>query len=145
MPKSLHLLVISTLLLVLSRISLGAQDPAGQAVVKLENAWAAADAKHDAAAVGRLLASDFTFVLPDGTLSTRAQVLGRVTSDTGGPGPVNSDLKPRVYGNTVVITGLTTYTTKAEQRRLRWTDTWVKGPDGQWICVAAQTAMVRAN
>ncbi len=141
------MLVAITLLLVLSGIGVGAQDPAGQAVVKLENAWAEAAAKHDAAAVGKLLACDFTFVLPDGTRSTRAQVLERVTSEPGGPAPVNSDLKPRVYGNTVVVTGLTTYAPSsasgANQRRLRWTDTWVKGTDGQWVCVAAQTAMVR--
>jgi ketosteroid isomerase-like protein len=144
MPKSLHLLIAITLLLVLSRISVGAQDPAGPTVVKLEDAWAAAAAKHDAGAVGKLLAPDFSFVLPDGKLSTRTEVLARVTSDTGGPPPVNSDLKPRVYGNTVVITGLTTYaTTDTKPRRLRWTDTWIKGTDGQWVCVAAQTALIQ--
>jgi len=124
-----------------------AQDPAGQTVARLENAWAAAELKHDAVTIGKLLSEDFTFVSPNGALETKAQLLRRIATDTtivvsGG----NSELQPRVHGNTVVITGLFTVTVRTEagneQRRYRWTDTWIKDTDGQWLCIAGQSVLV---
>ena len=147
--RSQLIVALGTLMLI-APSSVHGQDTAGQAVAKLESAWAAAEVKHDAATIGKLLSDDFTFVLPDGAMATKAQLLKQIAADTtsvlsGG----NTEYQPRVYGNTVVITGLFTATVKTktgtELRRYRWTDTWIKGSDGQWKCVAAQSMLLPAK
>jgi len=38
------------------------------------------------------------------------------------------------------VTGLVKTATGTETRRSAWTDTWIKQADGQWLCVASQSA-----
>jgi hypothetical protein len=44
-------------------------------ITRLENLWAAAAQKHDAAAVGKILADDLVMVYPDGSTGTKASEL----------------------------------------------------------------------
>jgi ketosteroid isomerase-like protein len=131
-------------LAVLGPTSAPAQNPEAQAVIALENAWGAASIRRDGAAVGRMLSPDFTFVDPDGKFRTKAQVIATINDDTAQyVSGANSALSPRVHGNTVVITGVWTGTVKTKtgttQNRYRWTDTWVKSPEGGWMCIAGQS------
>lgn len=49
-------------------------------ITKLENLWAAAAQKHDAAAVGKILADDLVMVYPDGSTGTKASELRDIES-----------------------------------------------------------------
>src|ERR1700746_823770 len=59
-----------------------------------------------------------------------------------------TDLKVTVFGDTAIATGGfngkgTDATGKPFDVHERWTDTWVKMPDGKWQCVASQATPVR--
>lgn len=137
------------MLAVLGPTSAPAQNPEAQAVIALENAWGAASIKRDGATVGRMLSPDFTFVNADGQLQTKAQLIAAINSDTAQyVSGANSAMSARVHGGAVVITGVWTSTVKttsgAKENRYRWTDTWVKSPQGGWMCIAGQsTRMVK--
>jgi uncharacterized protein (TIGR02246 family) len=125
-----------------------AQDAVVKEICRLENAWAAAEVKKDGAAVGQLLTEDFLFTGPDGALLSKSQFIQVVsTSKAERVSEVGSDYRVKVYGNTAVIHGIVTTVDKVEsgtkQERLRWTDTWVKQTDGRWLCVAAQSAIIK--
>ncbi|MHB8838606.1 MAG: nuclear transport factor 2 family protein [Gemmatimonadaceae bacterium] len=121
-----------------------AQSPEARAIIALENAWGAASITRDGAAVGRMLAPDFTFVDPDGKLHTKAQLIATINGDTTHYiSGANSAMSPRVHGGAVVITGVWTKTVKTQSGtallRYRWTDTWVRNPEGGWMCIAGQS------
>jgi ketosteroid isomerase-like protein len=122
---------------------LAAQDTVAKEMIRLENAWAAAEMKNDTAAVGALLAQDFIETSPDGALLTKAQVIQGVTT-TKSLSEVLGDYQVQVYGAAAVVHGVSTSTIKTaggtEQHRYRFTDTWVKQTDGRWLCVAGQSA-----
>lgn len=116
-------------------------------MIALENAWGAASITRDGATVGRMLSPDFTFVTPDGKLRTKAQLIAAINSDTvqyvrG----ANSAMSARVHGGAVVITGVWTSTVKTAsgttEHRYRWTDTWVRNPEGGWMCIAGQSSSI---
>jgi ketosteroid isomerase-like protein len=143
LPRSTTAFFVGALALV-SPVSMPAQNPDGQAVMALENAWGAASIKRDGTAVGRMLSPDFTFVDPDGKLRTRARLIETINGDTTQyVSGANEAVSPRVHGNTVVITGVWIATVKTKtgttQVRYRWTDTWVKNPDASWMCIAGQS------
>lgn len=128
-------------------MSTRAQIPEAQAVTALENAWGAASIRRDGATVGRMLSPDFTFVTADGKLQTKAQLIAAINADTvqyvrGS----NTAMSARVHGGAVVITGVWTATVKTasgtSEKRFRWTDTWVRNPDGGWMCIAGQSSRI---
>ena len=58
------------------------------------------------------------------------------------------DVKVAVFGNTAIATGGfkgkgTDAAGKPFDEHDRWTDTWVKMPDGKWQCVASQDSPVK--
>ena len=146
-PSRFATALLVGMLAVLSPTSVPAQNPEAQAVIALENAWGAASIKRDGAAVGRMLSPDFTFVTPDGRLQTKAQLVARINSDTAQyVNGWNSAMSARVHGGAVVITGVWTATVKTAsgttENSYRWTDTWVKSPQGGWMCIAGQSSRI---
>jgi ketosteroid isomerase-like protein len=134
-------------LAVLSPASASAQNLEAQAVNANENAWGAASIRRDGATVGRMLSPDFTFVDADGKFRTKAQLIAAINNDTAQyVSGANTALSPRVHGGTVVITGVWTATVKTKsgttETRYRWTDTWVKSPEGGWMCIAGQSGRI---
>jgi ketosteroid isomerase-like protein len=121
---------------------------AEQELVKLEQEWAEAWVKADAAFQGRIMADDYEWTSPDGEIFTKARNLALVKS---GYDVISSwvlaDLKVRVYGDAAVVTGRDaikeTYKGEDVSSRNRWTHTWVKR-DGRWQCVAAQSSEDRS-
>jgi hypothetical protein len=110
---------------------------------RLEDEWGVADARHDGAAIGRMLSNDYMGTGARGQFVTKAQLMDSVSqskdtivSETG------SDYRVRVYGGTAVIHGIVTVVVKkgtaTQTSRYRWTDTWVKQPNASWLCVASQ-------
>ena len=126
---------------------LPAQD-AAKDVTKLEEQWIAFSLKKDGAGLGKMLADDFMGITSEGKLVDKAWSVKDVATDTTHYVAMTySDLKAHVYGNTVVIRGITNVTLKGAKgdvkRRNAWTDTWVKQADGKWLCVASQSSTVK--
>jgi ketosteroid isomerase-like protein len=87
-----------------------------------------------------ILAKDFLFTNPDGSLYNRAEFL-----DLIGKGASISELREdqvnvRLFGDFAIIHARIQYRSKAGIERIgRYTDTWARR-DGKWLCVAAQTS-----
>jgi ketosteroid isomerase-like protein len=119
-----------------------------QELIKLENEWADAWAKQDVAFFERIEADDYTYTSPSGEVWTKAKDLVFVKSLKPGEGvhsQVIAEMKVRVYGDAVVVTGRDiikeTYEGKEVSRQERWTDTWVKIA-GRWQCVAGHSSAI---
>lgn len=109
-------------------------------LINLEDGWGDAWVRNDVAFLDRILADDYTEMVSDGSVSTKAQSLADLKSgDFKCTSSVNDDYKVRVYGNAAIVTGHLTL--KAQDKgkdisgQYRWTDTWVKRA-GHWQCVA---------
>jgi ketosteroid isomerase-like protein len=60
----------------------------------------------------------------------------------------NEDVKVTVFGDTAVATGGfkakgTDASGKPMDEHLRWTDTWIKMPNGKWQCVASHLSEMK--
>lgn len=122
-----------------------AQDDAGQAVQKLERAWLDAYEQHDEKAMDAIVADDFTITFPNGSMQTKAQIMAAIKNPRPSGGSSmkfhTEEVKARVYGDTVVLTGrvVTEYQRAgqpASKEEQRYTDTYVKR-NGHWQVVAS--------
>jgi ketosteroid isomerase-like protein len=114
----------------------------------LENTWEASIPNHDAAAVEPLVASDFSGVSSKGKFTSKSSLLKELKNDKDTyTYAKNEKLNVHLYGsNVAVITGSAREKGTAKDgtvfdRTYRFTDTWVDR-NGQWQCVASQTALV---
>jgi ketosteroid isomerase-like protein len=136
--------------------SLAAQQPTGsaarsadeRAVLDLEEAWAKAVVKRDAATFKRLLAPGFVYT-EDDRVQTGEQLTRDIVSGTDTVTEArNEDLKTHTYGNTMVVTGWLIMRGRSGgkpfERRYRFTDTWLKR-DGRWQIIAAQDYLLPAR
>jgi len=111
-------------------------------LLRLENEFARAVASNDADALDAFLADDWIIVEPDGGMIDKARFLGVIRSGALSHESMEStDLKIRVYGNTALVTGLTTSKGKFMGQDFtsceRATDIFVKQSD-RWQCVFTQ-------
>jgi ketosteroid isomerase-like protein len=87
-----------------------------------------------------ILAKDFLFTNPDGSLYNRAEFL-----DLIGKGARSSELREdqvnvRLFGDFAIIHARIQYRSKAGIERIgRYTDDWARR-DGKWLCVSAHTS-----
>src|SRR5436190_22007758 len=121
------------------------------ALVALENEWLANE--HNAAALERILASDFVHPLPTGDFITKAQ---HIAFSSAHPPPANrkqhfDQLRVRVYGDVGIVTGVGVATEEKgpsqtgendEVDRTVFTDVFVWRA-GRWQAVNAQENAVR--
>jgi len=130
----------------------GGQDPDVRVLLGLEDEWAAALVRRDAATFDRLLADGFIYTEDDRT-STRDAVLRDIVA---GPDTVeaarNEDMRVHRFGTTTaVVTGWLVVRGHGAggpfERRYRFTDTWVRrrGREGRWQIVAAHDYVVPAG
>jgi ketosteroid isomerase-like protein len=111
-------------------------------LLKLENDFARAVTNNDADAVDGFLSDDWIIVDPDGSIIDKARFLGVIKSGALSHEMMESaDLRVRLYGNTAVVTGLTTAKGKFMGQDFtsceRATDIFVKQND-RWQCVFTQ-------
>jgi ketosteroid isomerase-like protein len=111
-----------------------------QTLMKIERDALAAVLKKDIPAFGRIFADDAVVITPDGSTQTKAQLLADLKSgDLVIESSEISDLKVRAYGDTAVVTYLTTdkgkYKGNDISGRYRWTDVFVRR-GGTWQIVA---------
>ena len=78
-------------------------------LLKLENKFARVVINNDADAIDRFLADDWIIIDPDGGIIDKARFLAVIKSGVLSHELMESaDLRVRLYGNTAVVTGLTT-------------------------------------
>jgi ketosteroid isomerase-like protein len=111
-----------------------------EVIRKLDHERIQAQIQADAAALNRLYADDFIGIGPSGAVRTKPQVLADFTShDLKFQSITTSDVRIRVYGNTVVETGRSTMVGqdkgKVVPQENRFTRVWVKR-QGRWQLVA---------
>jgi len=138
---------LGLLLLIFCSLTWAAPCPTGQskdgsALVHIEQTWASALEKKDAATLGCLLAEEFQDVDPQGNISDRATTLAKAADHR----PMHNELTeltPRVYGDFGYIRGLATATDTQGKimARVRFTDVYVYR-DGRWQAVAGQESML---
>ena len=105
-------------------------------LLKLEDDFAQAVTNNDADAVDGFLSDDWIIVDPDGGTIDKARFLGVIKSGALSHEMMEStDLRVRLYGNTAVVTGLTTTKGKFMEQDFtsceRATDIFVK-QNGRW-------------
>ncbi|PYL48112.1 MAG: hypothetical protein DMF32_09695 [Verrucomicrobia bacterium] len=111
-------------------------------LLKLENEFARAVTSNNADTLDRLLADDWIIVEPDGSIIDKARFLEVIRSGALSHESMKStDLKVRVYGNTAVVTGLTTSKGKFMGQDFTScecaTDIFVKQAE-RWQCIFTQ-------
>lgn len=136
------------LLAVSTAVGLPAQDAVAKELMKLEDQWGAASLKRDGASVGRMLSDNFLSFTDKGVVNTKAKLVASINSDTAQyVSGANSAYQVKVHGNTAVIIGVWTATTKTAKgnstHAYAWTDTWMKQADGRWLCIASQATQVK--
>jgi ketosteroid isomerase-like protein len=122
---------------------------AEQELLKLQREWLDAYQKHDAAALERIEADDFTLTEGDGKVTTKAEDIASLRNAKP-PQPDDAfeveDVKVRLYGDTAVLIGrvIIKYRSKGQMvaEQYRYTDTYLKRGGG-WQVVASQLPRIR--
>lgn len=117
-------------------------------ILRLEDEWVKALETRDRQRLNEIVARDFTFIEPDGTVKTREQYLADRSSDIADIESFsNSDLRVRIYGTSALATGVAHITERRAGNRyrfsLRWKELWLKEA-GRWQVLAAQATPVNA-
>ena len=119
---------------------------AEEEIKKLEAQWAKAYVTKDVAFFEKLCTEDFTFVQPDGAISTKKDNAEALRSGAAAFDAFDiTELKIRVWGDCAVAVGRATVKGKMGGQDIsgeyRFTDTFVK-KDGAWRTVAGQATRV---
>ncbi len=122
-----------------------AQTSPTREVQDLERAWLNAYEQHDQKAMEAILADDFLITFADGSSQNKSQVISSLKAQPASNRPTTKfyteDVKARVYGDTVILTGRVVAEWQREGKPLakelsRYTDTYVKR-NGRWQVVAS--------
>ena len=123
----------------------GKQAEAEKAVVDLEAKWCEAEARHDAAYIEKVEADGFTFTDSNGKVTTKKDEVEEAKQGGDVVEFKLSDMKAHAYGNTVVLTGQTTFPATdvdSVPTAYRWTDVFVRQSNGEWQVVASHSSGV---
>ena len=120
-----------------------------QTITQMENDWATALIKADAAFLDRIEAPEYLFTGPDGVMSTRAENIADSKNNVYVCASFKmDDLKVVVIDNTAIAYGLetekSTYKKKDSSGQFRFTDVYVKR-NGTWKAVATHTSKVEKS
>jgi ketosteroid isomerase-like protein len=117
------------------------------AVAALEQQWLQSQKTNNPDLVAPLLADKFVSTSSEGKVSDKAKSLADAKA-TKYDSVDYKDLKVTAFGNTAIATGDfiakgTDPSGKPLDVHERFTDTWVKMPNGKWQCVASHGSPVR--
>lgn len=119
-------------------------------IVRLEKEGREATLKNDLAANDRLLADNWININPDGSVTTKAQLLELLKAGSFKIASIeNDEVLVRVYGKMAVVTGRST-TTRAGQgseiisRQVRFTRVY-DGSSGRWQVVSAHNTLIKQS
>jgi len=116
-------------------------------VEALEQQWLQGQKTNNPEIVAPLLSEKIVVTEDDGKVHDKAGMLD-VYKKTKWNSADYTDVKVTSFGNTAIATGSfkgkgTDEAGKPFDVNERWTDTWVKAPDGKWQCVASQATPVK--
>ena len=117
-------------------------------LIELERQMSDALVKQDAAVLDRLWSNDLVFTFPNGKISNKAQRLAgqKPSAESSQSSNTNDQVKVYVYGNTAVVTVLSTWRGKAGTQeysdQYQATHVWAK-QQGQWQLVAAHVSQLK--
>jgi ketosteroid isomerase-like protein len=118
-----------------------------KAVAALENQWLQSQKTNNPDLVAPLLADKIVSTGNDGKFETKAQMLADAKSRKYTTAEYE-DVQVIVYGDTAIATGgFTGKGTDASGKPFndhdRWTDTWIKMPNGKWQCIATHDSPIK--
>ena len=118
-----------------------------KAVAALEEQWLQSQKTNNPDLVAPLLADKFVSTGPDGKVTNKAEALANAKA-TKYVSAEYEDVKVTVFGDTAIATGGfkgkgTDASGKPMDVHERWTDTWVKMPNGKWQCVATPGSTIQ--
>jgi ketosteroid isomerase-like protein len=116
-------------------------------IVGLENKWLQSQKTNNPDLVAPLLADKFVSTGNDGKVNNKTQALATAKA-TKYTSAEYDDVKVTVFGDVAIATGGfkakgTDALGKPMDVNERWTDTWVKTPNGQWQCVATHSSALK--
>ncbi len=119
-----------------------------QAIAALEQKWMQGQKTNNPDLIAPLLADRIVTTSSEGKVSSGKDAVLQIAKGTKYSSMEYEDVKVSVFGDTAIATGGgkstgTDPSGKAFNNHERWTDTWVKMPDGQWQCVASQTTHIQ--
>ena len=148
MKRRLMWCFVGLVLLVSAALS-QAQETAGteRTVAALEQKWVQAAKANNPDLVAPLLADKSVITDPDGKVLNKAEWLAEMKATKIDSAALDS-LKVTAFGDTAIATGDFTMKgtdapSKPWESHVRFTDTWLKMPNGQWQCVASQSTPVK--
>jgi uncharacterized protein (TIGR02246 family) len=122
-----------------------ADDATAKAIVALENQWLQSQKTNNPELVAPLLADKFVTTGLDGKVRDKNQMLA-AEKQRKYTSAEYQDVHVTVFGDTAIATGAYngkgTDAGKPFDEHGRWTDTWVKMPDGKWRCVADHNSLL---
>jgi ketosteroid isomerase-like protein len=137
------------LVVLTNAVLLQAQDLAAteQAVAAMEQKWLQSQKTNNPDLVVPLLADKFVNTGSDGKVTNKAESLANAKS-TKYDSVAYDDLKVTAFGDVAIATGsFTAKGTDSSGKPMdiheRFTDTWVKMPNGQWQCVASHGSPIK--
>jgi ketosteroid isomerase-like protein len=118
-----------------------------KAVMALENQWLQSQKANNADLVAPLIADKFVYTGPDGKVSDKAAMLAEAKG-TKWTSVEDENVQVTAFGDTAIATGGfkgkgTDPSGKPIDEHTRWTDVWVKMPNGKWQCVASQDSRIK--
>lgn len=111
-----------------------------KAILALEEEWVKAQNTNNPDLLAPLLADKYVSTSSEGKVTGKAEALAQVKSYVKNS-VMNTEVKVIVYGDTAIAYGgwkakMSDSSGKVTEMYERWTDTWVKMPNGKWQCVA---------
>lgn len=118
-----------------------------KAVAALEQQWLQSEKTNNPDLVAPLLADKFVNTDDEGKVSGKAAMLAEAKA-TKYESISYGDMKVTAFGNTAIATGdFTAKGTDPSGKPMdvheRFTDTWVKMPNGKWQCVASHQSPIK--
>ena len=147
MKRSLIWYSLGVVLLASAVWSQASNTEAEQAVTALEQKWLQGQQTNNPDLIAPLLADKIVDTEIDGKVQDKAGLM-EMTKAIKYKSAEVEDLKVTVFGDTAIASGGFKGTgTDPEGKpfdiHIRWTDTWVKMPNGQWQCVATQGTTIK--
>jgi|SRR6266487_4901682 ketosteroid isomerase-like protein len=115
-------------------------------ILKLEDDWVRALEKQDREGLNKILAREFIFIEPDGSLINRDEYLADRSANASDIGSFKiADVQVRVFGDSALVTGVAKISERHQGNQyrfsLRWKELWVKEA-GNWKVLAGQATPV---
>ena len=136
------------LMLVTGAVVQAAAGTAEEAVTAAEHQWLKSQQTNNVEVLAPLLADKVVETTEEGKVyAGKDAVLADAKADTWSSAEY-TDLKVTVFGDTAIATGSflgkgTNAAGKPLDVRVRFTDTWVKMPNGKWLCVATHDSPLK--